>query len=65
LSLTKKGLQERDRGVFRAARSRGIPVMTTLAGGYARRVEDTVGIHMNTILAAREIVSELARKAAG
>jgi len=65
LSLTKKGLQERDRGVFRAARSRGIPVMTTLAGGYARRVEDTVRIHMNTILAAREIVSELARKAAG
>ena len=65
LSLTKKGLQERDRGVFRAARLRGIPVMTTLAGGYARRVEDTVRIHMNTILAAREIVSELARKAAG
>jgi hypothetical protein len=30
-------------------------VVTTLAGGYARRVEDTVRIHINTILAAREI----------
>jgi acetoin utilization deacetylase AcuC-like enzyme len=59
LSLTKKGLLERDRGVFRAARSRGIPVMTTLAGGYARRVEDTVRIHVNTIVAARDIVESL------
>jgi acetoin utilization deacetylase AcuC-like enzyme len=55
LSLTKKGLQERDRGVFEEARQRGIPVVTTLAGGYARRVEDTVRIHVNTILAARGV----------
>jgi len=55
LSLTKKGLQERDRGVFQEARARGIPVVTTLAGGYARRVEDTVRIHVNTILAARGV----------
>lgn len=55
LSLTKRGLQERDRGVFLEARSRGIPVVTTLAGGYARRVEDTVRIHVNTILAARSV----------
>jgi acetoin utilization deacetylase AcuC-like enzyme len=55
LSLTKKGLMERDRGVFEEARRRGIPVVTTLAGGYARRVEDTVRIHANTIVAAREV----------
>jgi acetoin utilization deacetylase AcuC-like enzyme len=55
LSLTKKGLQERDRKVFGEARRRGIPVATTLAGGYARRVEDTVRIHVNTILAARDV----------
>jgi acetoin utilization deacetylase AcuC-like enzyme len=55
LMLTKKGLQERDRGIFQEARRRGIPVMTTLAGGYARRVEDTVRIHVNTILAARGV----------
>jgi acetoin utilization deacetylase AcuC-like enzyme len=55
LSLTKKGLAERDRQVFVEARRRGIPVATTLAGGYARLVEDTVRIHVNTILAARDV----------
>jgi acetoin utilization deacetylase AcuC-like enzyme len=55
LSLTKKGLLERDRNVFEEARRRKIPVATTLAGGYARRVEDTVRIHVNTILAARDV----------
>jgi acetoin utilization deacetylase AcuC-like enzyme len=53
LSLTKQGLMLRDRKVFEESRKRGIPVATTLAGGYARRVEDTVRIHVNTILAAR------------
>ncbi|MGB8457468.1 MAG: hypothetical protein WCE50_07100 [Candidatus Acidiferrum sp.] len=28
---------------------------TALAGGYARRVEDTIRIHVNTIVAAREV----------
>ena len=55
LSLTKEGLTKRDRSVFEEARRRGIPVATTLAGGYARRVEDTVRIHVNTILAASEV----------
>lgn len=55
LSLTKEGLKERDHNVFEEARRRGIPVATTLAGGYARRVEDTVRIHVNTILAASEV----------
>ena len=55
LSLTKEGLKKRDRSVFEGARRRGIPVATTLAGGYARRVEDTVRIHVNTILAASEV----------
>jgi acetoin utilization deacetylase AcuC-like enzyme len=55
LSLTKRGLSERDRKVFEEVRRRCIPVATTLAGGYARRVEDTVRIHVNTILAAREV----------
>ena len=55
LALTKRGLSERDRKIFEEVRRRGIPVATTLAGGYARRVEDTVRIHVNTILAAREV----------
>jgi acetoin utilization deacetylase AcuC-like enzyme len=55
LMMTKNGLKTRDRRVFEEARRRGIPVATTLAGGYARRVEDTIRIHMNTIVAAREV----------
>ena len=58
LLLTKAGLKRRDREVFEAARSRSIPVTTALAGGYARRVEDTVAIHVNTIIAAREIADK-------
>src|SRR5262244_2846150 len=59
LNLSKSGLKARDKGVFFAARSRGIPVVTTLAGGYARRVEDTVRIHANTIVAANEVAGEI------
>jgi acetoin utilization deacetylase AcuC-like enzyme len=58
LLLTKAGLQRRDRDVFEAARSRAIPVTTALAGGYARRVQDTVAIHVNTIVAAREVAEK-------
>jgi acetoin utilization deacetylase AcuC-like enzyme len=58
LSLTKEGLKRRDREVFGEARRRGIPVATTLAGGYARRVEDTVRIHVNTVLAACEVANK-------
>ncbi len=58
LSLTKEGLKQRDRQVFEEARRRRIPVATTLAGGYARRVEDTVRIHVNTILAAKEVAEK-------
>jgi acetoin utilization deacetylase AcuC-like enzyme len=55
LSLTMDGLMARDKEVFEEARKRNIPVVTTLAGGYARRIEDTIQIHVNTILAAREV----------
>jgi len=58
LALTKEGLKQRDRKVFEEARHRRIPVATTLAGGYARRVEDTVRIHVNTILAAKEVAEK-------
>jgi len=55
LSLTIEGLKKRDELVFRAAKARGISVMVTLAGGYARQVEDTVTIHCNTVMAAKEV----------
>jgi acetoin utilization deacetylase AcuC-like enzyme len=64
LSLTTRGLMERDRRVFEEARKRGIPVVTTLAGGYARQVEDTVRIHVNTVLAARDVALQHPQAAA-
>jgi acetoin utilization deacetylase AcuC-like enzyme len=53
LALTMEGLARRDALVFDYARRHGAPVAITLAGGYARRVEDTVGIHVGTIVAMR------------
>lgn len=64
LLLTMEGLKRRDREVFEAARSRNIPVATALAGGYARRVEDTVAIHINTIIAAREVAQKYPQSSA-
>jgi acetoin utilization deacetylase AcuC-like enzyme len=55
LALTIAGLKKRDELVFRVARTREIPVMVTFAGGYARNVEDTVTIHSNTVVAAKEV----------
>lgn len=55
LSLTIEGLKRRDELVFRVARARDIPVMVTYAGGYAQRIEDTVTIHCNTVIAAKEV----------
>ncbi len=55
LNLTIEGLKRRDELVFRVARARNIPVTVTYAGGYARRVEDTVTIHCNTVVAAKEV----------
>ncbi len=52
LNLSMAALKKRDAGVFELARQRNIPVVTTQAGGYARRLEDTVQIHVNTIQAA-------------
>ena len=54
LALTVEGLKKRDELVFRVGRAKNIPVMVTYAGGYARRVEDTIAIHCNTVIAALE-----------
>ncbi|MGH9642134.1 MAG: histone deacetylase family protein, partial [Terriglobales bacterium] len=55
LALTIEGLKQRDALVFQLAKAEGIPIIVTLAGGYARRLEDTVQIHSNTVAAAKEV----------
>jgi acetoin utilization deacetylase AcuC-like enzyme len=52
LALTVAGLLERDRRSFDAFRGRALPTVLTLAGGYARDLEDVVTIQANTVEAA-------------
>jgi acetoin utilization deacetylase AcuC-like enzyme len=52
LALTMDGLTRRDTLVMGYAKRNQVPTAVTLAGGYARKLEDTVGIHVNTIKAA-------------
>jgi acetoin utilization deacetylase AcuC-like enzyme len=54
LKLSLEGLEKRDRLVFEKARRKNIPVAVVLAGGYARRLDDTIEIHANTIRVAKE-----------
>jgi acetoin utilization deacetylase AcuC-like enzyme len=52
LALTMEGLAQRDAVVLGYAQRNQVPTAVTLAGGYARKVEDTVTIHVNTVKAA-------------
>jgi acetoin utilization deacetylase AcuC-like enzyme len=63
LALSLEGLKRRDELVFDCARRLKIPLAITLAGGYARRVADTVRIHVGTILAVRDAALLKAAKA--
>lgn len=49
LSLSLAGLGARDEQVLGWARAQGLPVVVTLAGGYARQIEDTVTIYAQTV----------------
>lgn len=55
LGLSFQGLMERDRRVLAGARDAGVAICVTLAGGYASRPEDTVSIHLNTVLVASQV----------
>jgi acetoin utilization deacetylase AcuC-like enzyme len=44
-SLSDDGLRERERQVLRWARARGLPIVLTLAGGYAASAERTAELH--------------------
>ena len=56
LRLTREGLRRRDRMVIERVAEAGLPLVITLAGGYARHVEDTVAIHAATIEEAANAV---------
>jgi acetoin utilization deacetylase AcuC-like enzyme len=53
LALSFDGLQARDAFVLECCRRRGLPIVITMAGGYARSLEDVALIHTNTLVALR------------
>jgi acetoin utilization deacetylase AcuC-like enzyme len=55
LALSKAGLAARDRLVLGMCRAAGLPAAVVLAGGYGRRIEDTVDIHLETVRIAVEM----------
>jgi acetoin utilization deacetylase AcuC-like enzyme len=52
LSLTKSGLARRDARVLDRCGQIGASVAVTMAGGYARRLDDVVDIHLQTVYEA-------------
>lgn len=54
LKLTWDGLEARDRRVFDWAWQRRIPLAFAMAGGYGRRIEDTVQAQVNTFRVAMQ-----------
>lgn len=60
LAVTKEGLEERDRQVFQFCKARGLPLVITLAGGYAEDVCDIVDIQFRTIVLAKQMLSQCA-----
>jgi len=55
LALTKAGLAARDRLVFERCLRAGLPVAVAMAGGYGRRIKNTVDIHLQTVRIAVEV----------
>jgi len=54
LKLTRTGLRLRDRIVASASRDRGIPLVLTLGGGYAKPIALSVDAHLGTWREARD-----------
>ncbi|HUS07954.1 MAG TPA: histone deacetylase [Bryobacteraceae bacterium] len=57
LALTLEGLKQRDSLVLSAALQHQTPAFVTLAGGYARKLDDTVTIHSNTAKVAAALLT--------
>ena len=55
LTLSKKGLSERDMVIFGLAQEKNIPLVSLLAGGYAVNVNDTIDIHFRMCMNAVQV----------
>jgi acetoin utilization deacetylase AcuC-like enzyme len=63
LALTFGGLARRDTFVLNQCREVGLPVVVTIAGGYADPITDTVAIHASTARIAASFARSAARHA--
>lgn len=55
LNLSIEGLKRRDKMVLEFARENETPIVTTMSGGYALDINDTVEIHCNTIRVVKNV----------
>ena len=55
LNLSIEGLMKRDEIVLQFAKEHHTPIVTTMSGGYASDINDTVEIHANTIRAVKKV----------
>ncbi len=55
LNLSIEGLKKRDEMVLSFAKENETPIITTMSGGYALDINDTVEIHANTIRAVKKV----------
>lgn len=55
LNLSIEGLMKRDELVLQFAKEHHTPIVTTMSGGYALDINDTVEIHANTIRAVKKV----------
>jgi len=53
--LSKEGLAARDRGIFTAARDAEVGLVWNLAGGYAKPMQNTIDIHLQTLTISNEV----------
>lgn len=62
MAMSPEGLEERDRHVLDWCEHRDLPVAIVMAGGYARRIEDTVAIQVSTVRLAAELARRMEKK---
>ena len=59
LNLSIEGLKKRDEIVLSFAKEHQIPIVTTMSGGYAVDINDTVEIHANTIRTVKKVFFDI------
>lgn len=53
--LSRLGMMQRDRGIFKAAKDKGVGLVWNLAGGYSNPMQDTLDLHLQTLRMSDEV----------